>query len=84
MIKIAQSLKDAEASEIKDVIASYGSKKTVLRDVSLDIYEGDFLGNWSERGCGKATLLKVILGLLQPSSGTIRFIRAVSRCPFFA
>ena len=67
--------------EIKDVIAGYGSK-TVLRDVSLDIYEGDFLGIIGPNGGGKTTLLKVILGLLQPSSGTIRFYQGSQQVPF--
>ncbi|HAD01485.1 MAG TPA: zinc ABC transporter ATP-binding protein, partial [Porphyromonadaceae bacterium] len=58
--------------EIKDVTAGYGNK-TVLKDVSLDVLEGDFLGIIGPNGGGKTTLLKVILGLLQPNSGTIRF-----------
>ncbi|MDD3256476.1 MAG: ATP-binding cassette domain-containing protein, partial [Parabacteroides sp.] len=51
--------------EIKDVTAGYGNK-TVLKDVSLDVLEGDFLGIIGPNGGGKTTLLKVILGLLQP------------------
>lgn len=58
--------------DISDVTAAYGSK-TVLRDVSLTLWEGDFLGIIGPNGGGKTTLLKVILGLLQPISGSVSF-----------
>lgn len=45
----------------------------MLRDVTLDIYKGDFLGIIGPNGGGKTTLLKVILGLLKPASGNIKF-----------
>ncbi len=43
----------------------------VLRDIDLDVSEGEFLGIVGPNGGGKTTLLKVILGLVVPSSGTI-------------
>ena len=58
--------------DIEHVTAAYGNK-TVLRDVSLTIWKDDFLGIIGPNGGGKTTLLKVILGLLSPVSGTIRF-----------
>ena len=58
--------------ELKDVTAGYG-KKIVLRNVSVDILRDDFFGIIGPNGGGKTTLLKVILGLLSPISGTIRF-----------
>ncbi|MDR1719445.1 MAG: ATP-binding cassette domain-containing protein [Dysgonamonadaceae bacterium] len=56
--------------EIKQVCAGY-DHKTVLKDVSLTIYERDFLGIIGPNGGGKTTLLKVILGLLRPFSGEV-------------
>lgn len=58
--------------ELRGITAGYG-EKTVLRDLSLDVWEDDFLGIIGPNGGGKTTLLKVILGLLTPQSGTIRF-----------
>ena len=58
--------------ELADITAAYGNK-TVLKNVSLSVYTGDFLGIIGPNGGGKTTLLKVILGLLPPTSGTIRF-----------
>ena len=45
--------------------------KGVLFDVSLDIYEGETLAIIGRSGSGKSVLLKHIIGLLKPDSGTI-------------
>ena len=58
--------------DIDHVTTAYGNK-TVLRDISLTIWKDDFLGIIGPNGGGKTTLLKVILGLLPPVSGVIRF-----------
>ena len=58
--------------EIKNVTASY-DVKPVLNCVSLDVWEHDFLGIIGPNGGGKTTLLKIILGLMKPSSGEVAF-----------
>ena len=58
--------------EIRNLNAGYDDK-LVLKDVSLDVYPDDFLGIIGPNGGGKTTLLKLILGLLKPESGEIRF-----------
>jgi len=60
--------------EIEHLFASY-DRKIVLRDVNLNVYERDFLGIIGSNGGGKTTLIKLILGLLKPDSGDIRFFR---------
>jgi zinc transport system ATP-binding protein len=60
--------------EIKDVTAAYGAK-TVLRNVTVNVYEGDFLGIIGPNGGGKTTLLKVVLGLLPAISGSVHFYK---------
>ena len=42
---------------------------TVLRDISLTIRPGEFVSLIGRSGCGKSTMLRVIAGLLRPSSG---------------
>lgn len=66
--------------EIENVTAAYGNK-IVLRDVSLTVWKDDFLGIIGPNGGGKTTLLKVILGLLAPVSGSIRFFEDGKEVP---
>lgn len=56
--------------QIENVSFSYG-KQPILENVRLNIPEGDFIAMIGPNGGGKTTLLKLILGLLQPVSGTI-------------
>lgn len=58
--------------ELEGITAGYG-EKIVLRNVSLEVWKDDFLGIIGPNGGGKTTLLKVILGLLTPKTGTVRF-----------
>lgn len=57
---------------IDNVIFSYDKKSgEVLKSVSLDIKEGEFLCIVGRNGSGKSTLAKLMNGLLTPNSGTI-------------
>ena len=58
--------------EIKNVSAGYDGK-TAIHDVSLTVYENDFLGIIGPNGGGKTTLIKVILGLLNKQQGSIKY-----------
>jgi zinc transport system ATP-binding protein len=60
--------------ELKDVTAGYNGK-TAVKNVSLTVYENDFLGIIGPNGGGKTTLIKVILGLLKKQSGEITYYR---------
>jgi len=45
----------------------------ILNDVNLEVNHGDFVAITGPNGGGKTTLLRVILGLLKPSSGSVSF-----------
>jgi zinc transport system ATP-binding protein len=64
--------------EIKNVWFGYNGQ-TVLQDVSLDIRQGDFIAMIGPNGGGKTTLLKLMLGLLKPASGSIRILGSAAR-----
>lgn len=48
-------------------------KETVIRGISLEIKEGDFLGIIGPNGSGKTTLLRLMSRVLSPQKGSIRF-----------
>jgi zinc transport system ATP-binding protein len=64
--------------EINNVTFAYNGD-TVLRDVSFDIRNGDFIAMIGPNGGGKTTLLKMILGLLKPDRGAIRVMGQSAR-----
>lgn len=57
--------------EVRNLAKRFGDF-TALRDVSLDVAEGEFVCFLGPSGCGKTTLLRAIAGLEPQSSGTIR------------
>ena len=48
-----------------------GEPVTALKNVNLEIKEGEFISLLGPSGCGKTTLLRIIADLLQPSSGKV-------------
>jgi zinc transport system ATP-binding protein len=57
--------------EVSGVSFAYG-RHEVLRDVTLAVHQGDYLGIVGPNGAGKTTLLKIMLGLLTPASGNVK------------
>lgn len=55
---------------INNISFSYG-EKNIITNFSLNIAEGDRVCIFGESGCGKTTLLRILLGLEAPQSGTI-------------
>jgi zinc transport system ATP-binding protein len=63
-------IQDAPVIEINNVWAGYDGC-TVLENINLTVYPTDFIGLIGPNGGGKTTLLKVILGLIKPSRGSV-------------
>lgn len=62
--------------KIEHLSAGYDGKQ-VLSDVNLTVYQDDYLGIIGPNGGGKTTLMRLILGLMKPTEGTIRYFRKV-------
>ena len=56
--------------ELKDVKKSYG-KNEILHGISLDIEEGSIHGLVGRNGCGKTTMMKMIMGIEEPDEGQV-------------
>jgi cobalt/nickel transport system ATP-binding protein len=58
--------------QLENIVFSYGGGKPVLDDLCFTLEEGAKLGLIGHNGSGKTTMLHIIMGLLKPSSGTVR------------
>ena len=56
--------------EIKNISKTFDTKEAV-KDVSFGVEEGEFLSILGPSGCGKTTLLRMLIGLIKPTSGVI-------------
>ncbi len=67
--------KNQTAAMFNNVSVSYrsvkGEPKTVFKDLNLKISKGDKLALIGSNGAGKSTLMKMLIGLLKPTSGDV-------------
>lgn len=56
--------------EVKNVSKKIG-KRTILRDVSFEVYEGDICGFIGPNGAGKTTMIRVVTNLIAPTEGEV-------------
>jgi len=65
--------------EVENLVTHYGNTK-ILNDVNLVVREGEIMVIMGGSGSGKSTLLRYLLGLGQPTSGSIRLLgREITR-----
>ena len=60
--------------ELKHITKSFDGGEPVLKDVSLDVYDNEFLTLLGPSGCGKTTILRIIGGFEQPDEGDVLFL----------
>lgn len=67
-----KKLKFNNVLELKNISFKYPDRKEeILKDINISIKKGDTIGFVGESGAGKTTLVEIIMGLLEPSSGKI-------------
>jgi len=57
---------------VRDLVKKYGDF-TAVKGVSFDLRRGEVLGLIGENGAGKSTTIKVLVGLLKPTSGVVEY-----------
>lgn len=62
------------SGSIKDLFAPVNEEKVAVKDVSFVIDEGELVGFIGPNGAGKTTTLKMLSGLLYPTSGEVRVL----------
>ena len=65
--------------EFKNVSASYDGELPILRDVSFTVADGDFVAFVGTNGAGKSTTMRLVNGLLKPTSGEVLIDGASTR-----
>jgi peptide/nickel transport system ATP-binding protein len=72
-VRSALSIRDVHHSYVHGsaLSLSKGKRTEVLKGISLEVPEGRTLGLVGESGCGKTTLVKAILRLIEPTSGQV-------------
>lgn len=46
-------------------------RKNILDNINFEVYDGEFLSILGPSGCGKTTILRILIGLLEPTQGEI-------------
>jgi zinc transport system ATP-binding protein len=70
------------ALRLRNVSFAYGHGPPVLRDVDFEAEPGEFIAIAGPNGGGKTTLVRLVVGLEQPTSGRIeRFVRTIGYLP---
>ncbi|MFN4182519.1 MAG: ATP-binding cassette domain-containing protein [bacterium] len=68
--------------QVRHLRKNFG-KKEVLKDISFDVDAGEIFGYLGPNGSGKTTTLRILAGIMRPSSGEV-FINGmdVTKNPF--
>ena len=60
-------------ADLESVTKTFSNGETVIQDLNLSVYKSDFITLLGKSGCGKTTILKMLCGLLKPSSGNVKW-----------
>ena len=58
---------------LKNIVVEFEDSERILKNISLDIKDKEFVTFLGPSGCGKTTTLRIIAGFLEPTSGDVYF-----------
>ena len=58
---------------VRDLVKAFNGT-TVLNGVSFDVFPGDVFTMLGGSGCGKSTLLNILIGVEEPTAGTVHVL----------
>lgn len=64
----------AELSGVRLAYQEQSAETLAVNDLSFSVQEGEFVSIVGPSGCGKTTVLSMLMGLLEPSSGSVRLL----------
>ncbi|MGL6121207.1 MAG: ATP-binding cassette domain-containing protein, partial [Fusobacteriaceae bacterium] len=64
----------AKQIEIKNLTYSYDGEMNVLKNLSLEVIQGEFIGIIGKSGSGKSTLLKFFNGILRDNKNSVKIL----------
>lgn len=71
-------MKNNNCIQIRNINKSFSiggkRKNKVLKNINLEIREGEFITIFGPSGCGKSTLLNTLMGIERPDSGTVHIL----------
>ncbi len=70
--RLPQVNEGANMIELKHIEFAYESGSELLRDINMQVNDGEYIAIVGENGSGKSTLVKLLLGLLEPSKGELK------------
>jgi len=68
---VPKKTKEGFWHSVKSIFYREWQRTTILKNLSLDINEGEFVGYIGPNGAGKSTTIKILTGVLTPSKGTV-------------
>jgi energy-coupling factor transporter ATP-binding protein EcfA2 len=66
-----ESNKGVPIITVQNLVVSYNPEKPVLKNLSFQVFEGEFVAIVGANGSGKSTLVSTLIGLLHPDSGDL-------------
>ena len=64
-------MQEVKKLEILNLCKEYDGEDSVIKNISFDVFNGEFLSILGSSGCGKTTILRMLIGVLAPTSGKI-------------